>query len=313
MKTLILYTLPPEEARVGHDIGEFDLTEAAQEVLRALPGADIAGVRGSAPEVLETLNSRRPEVVFNLCEAPLGRPDLEAHIAGLLEWQGVRFTGSGSETLALCRRKDWTKAILGAASVPVPREGVLPAIVKPADEDGSTEIYHESVCSNEKEVAKAVDRIVGPAIVEEFLPGKEFVISLWGQTEPDYHWIGEVFFQNGLNLFTYAAKWDLESDDYQNSRLHYNTQIESELRDALITTARAAWRAVGARGYLRMDVRLDEAGLPRVLDVNPNPEMSPDVGMHRAVTEAGWSWDHFIQQQVEWAQAPCQSAETICH
>ena len=105
-----------------------------------LPEADVDGVRGTPQEILEILDDRRPDVVFNLCEAPLGRPDLEAHVAALFEWYAVRFTGSGSETLAICRRKDRTKSVLIAADVPVPREGVFPCIVKPLDEDGSAGI-----------------------------------------------------------------------------------------------------------------------------------------------------------------------------
>ena len=59
--------------------------------------------------------------------------------------------------------------------------------------------------------------------------------------------------------------------------------------------------SAGACGYLRVDVRLDHAGTPRVIDVNANPELSPEVGMHRAVTEAGWAWKRFVRHQVEWA------------
>jgi len=50
-----------------------------------------------------------------------------------------------------------------------------------------------------------------------------------------------------------------------------------------------------------VDIRLDEEGSPRVLDVNPNPELGPDVGINRAVQEAGWSFPRFVRRQVEWA------------
>ena len=169
----------------------------------------------------------------------------------------------------------------------MPRAGVFPCIVKPADQDGSAGIDGASGCADLAELELAGARIAGPVIVEEFLPGKEFAISLWGQREPDYFSIGKAFFEDGLRLFTYAAKWNLGSADYSNSLLHYDTEIEPALRDALVTTARRAWRAVGAHGYLRLDIRLDEAGVPRVLDVNPNPEITPGLGMHRAVEEVG--------------------------
>jgi len=302
MKTLVLHTVPPEELPAGRTAGEFDLTEAAEEIGRVLPRAVVAGVRGEVREILSILDAHRPDVVFNLCEAPLGRPDLESQVAALFEWVGVRFTGSGSETLALCRRKARTKAVLTAAGVPVPRAGGFPCIVKPVDEDGSAGLDHDAVCADADALERARARSTGPVVVEEFLSGKEFVVSAWGHTQPDHISLGELSFQNGLRLFTYAAKWHLDSCDYANSRLHYHTQIDPPLRAALTEAARGAWRAVGARGYLRLDARLDDDGVPRVLDVNPNADMTPDVSMHRAVTEAGWTWEQFVRGQVEWAK-----------
>lgn len=301
MNILVLYTLPPDDVNVGRNVGEFDLTDAAGEVVQALPGSEPVAVRGTVEEILDVLRSRRPDVVFNLCEAPLGRTDFEPHVAALMEWLGIRFTGSGSETLALCRRKDRTKAVLAAAGVPVPRPNGFPCIVKPADEDGSAGIDGESICADARALKRARARLAGPALVEEYLPGREFVISLWGRSEPEYDSIGEATFFNGLRVFTYAAKWDVDHPEFSNCRLDYDTPIEPSLREALMSAAQRTWRAVGARGYLRLDVRLDAAGLPRVLDVNPNPEMGPGAGMNRAVIEAGWTWARFVRQQVEWA------------
>lgn len=280
---------------------EFDLTAAVDGVLHALPGAEAAAVRGEPGEVLGLLEARRPDVVFNLCEAPLGRPDLEPHIASLFEWAGVRFTGASSQTLALCRRKDLTKDVLRGAGVAVPSPSVFPCIVKPVDQDGSTGLSAASVCHSDAEVELARTRLGGPAIVEEFLPGREFVVSLWGRTEPDFISIGAVTFSEGLALFTYASKWDDQSPDFVNSRLDYVTGQDPALDASLATAARRSWHAVGARAYLRLDIRLDAAGVPKVIDVNPNPEVSPGVGIHRAVTEAGWRWEEFVRKLVEWA------------
>jgi D-alanine-D-alanine ligase len=300
-RVLVLHTLPPSEAAPDRDAGEFDLDAAAQNLAAALPGAAVAGVRGEVREILDLLDRHRPDVVFNACEAPLGRTDREAHAAALFEWLGVRFTGSGSETLALCRRKDLTNCALAAHGVPVPRTGVFPCIVKPADEDGSAGIHAESICDDDEAVARAKARLHGSAVVQEFLPGREFAVAVWGHHDPDYLSIGETSFRNGLRLITYAAKWDLDSADFANSPLDYHTPIDAPLRDAIESAARGAWRAVGARGYLRVDIRLDAEGSPFVLDVNPNPELGPGVGICRAVQEAGWPWERFVRQQVEWA------------
>lgn len=301
MRVLVLHTLPPEAAGPWRTTAEFDLSEAARGLAEALPEAAVMGVRGEAREILALLSAHRPDVVFNACEAPLGRPDREAHVASLLEWTGVRFTGSGSETLALCRRKDRANAVLAVSGVPVPRQGRFPCIVKPAGEDGSAGIDSASVCESPEALEHAIARLSGPALVEEFLPGREFAVSLWGENGPEHASIGETLFAGGLAINTYAAKWDTASADFANSPLSYRTELAPDLRATILSVARRAWRAVGARGYLRVDIRLDEEGSPRVLDVNPNPELGPDVGINRAVQEAGWSFPRFVRRQVEWA------------
>jgi len=300
MKVLLLHSLPPE-ASPGHVAGEFDLNDAAAGIAEVLPGAIVAGVRGEVRDVLTVLDAERPDVVWNLCEAPLGRPDREAHLAALLEWLGVPFTGCGSETLALCRHKDFTNAVLSAAGVPVPRSGVFPCIIKPADEDGSSFIESDCVCEDGAALEQVRRRFAGPVVVQEFLPGREFAVGVWGGEDPDHINIGETVFQNGLRIITYSAKWDIESADYANTPLHYNSEITPPLRAAISEAARGAWRAVGARGYIRVDLRLDAGETPRVFDVNPNPEISPGVGIYRASIEAGWTWEQFVHAQLEWA------------
>lgn len=301
MKVLVLHTLPPTSAGPDRTTDEFELNDVAGNLVAAIPGGAAAGIRGEAAELMALLEAQRPDVVFNLCEAPRGRPDLEAQLAGMLELLGVKFTGSPSDTLALCRRKDRTKAVLAAAGIGVPRASGFPAIVKPADEDGSAMLHAGSICNTAEEVAREMARLNGRALVEEFLPGREFVISLWGATAPDHHSIGETLYENGLRLITYAAKWEVESPDFINSPLSYTSEIDDGLREKILAAAQGAWTAVGARGYIRVDVRLDSAGEPRVLDVNPNPELGPGVGICRAAQEAGWTWEQFVGKQIEWA------------
>jgi D-alanine-D-alanine ligase len=302
LKVLVLYTLPPSTCENGRLSGEFELDAAALNVASALEHALVAGVRGEAGEIVRRIESERPDVIFNLCEAPLGDPALEAHAAALFEWVGVPFTGSGSQTLALCRDKPRMNAVLAAHGVAVPRAGVFPAIVKPADEDGSAGIDAHAICEDAAAVQRASDRWAGPVIVQEFLDGREFAVSLWGGNAPEHVSIGETLFRNGLRLNTYASKWEPESADFADSPLDYRTELDPMLREQVVAAACGAWRASGARGYLRVDIRCDARQTPFILDVNPNPELGPDVGICRAVQEAGWTWERFVRRQVEWAR-----------
>ena len=301
MNVLVLYSVFPESG-VAPDRTpkEFALNEAAECVAGSIADAVVVGVR-DAHEVLDAIRTHRPDVIFNTCEAPCGRPDREPHVAALLEWINVRFTGASSECLALCRRKDRVKPLLAATGISVPGISGFPCIVKPADEDGSYGIWTGSICENAAEIEQARSHFPGPVLVEEFLSGREFVVSLWGARAPDHVSIGETVFAGGVRLNTYLSKWYPESVEFRNTPVAFDTVIEKALRHAIVDAASGAWRVVEARGYLRVDVRLDASGCPRVLDVNPNPELTPGVGMHRAVLEAGWKWPDFIRQQVEWA------------
>jgi len=301
LKVLILHTLPPAECESNRWPEEFTLTEAAEHVASVLEHAVVAGVRGDAREIVTLVEAERPDVVFNLCEAPLGKPGLEAHAAALLEWMGAAFTGSGSETLALCRRKSRMNAVLAAHGVAVPRPGLFPAIVKPADEDGSAGLSADSVCVDAVAVERARARWPGPVLIEEFLPGREFAVSLWGGNTPEYVSIGETLFQNGLQLNTYAAKWDTGSAEFADSPLDYTTEVAPWLREQIVAAAHGAWHAAGAHGYLRIDMRCNADGRPVVLDVNPNPAVGPGIGICRAAEEAGWTWEAFVRRQLEWA------------
>lgn len=298
----MLHTLAPTECDADRWTDEFDLVEGAEHVARVIDGAVVAGVRGQVAEILNLLETQRPDVVFNLCEAPLGRPSLEAPAAALFEWLGMAFTGCGSETLALCRHKPRMNAVLAAQGIAVPREGVYPAIVKPAEEDGAAGVHVDSICDDAQAVDRAKARWSGPVVVQEFLPGREFAVALWGSSEPEFVSIGETVFLNGMRLNTYAAKWEPESAEYLNTPLNYGTELGAPLRAAVITAARGAWHASGARGYLRVDVRCNAQGTPCVLDVNPNPAIGPGIGICRAVEEAGWDWARFVRLQLEWAR-----------
>ena len=302
MKIIVLHSLPPTNLGERSPL-EFDLERSAQDIADVLPGSFVVGIRGEVDEVIHLLRTHRPDVVFNACEAPLGRPDLEPHFVALLEWAGVPFTGSGSETLALCRRKDRTKAVLAAAGVRVPRANVIPCVVKPVDEDGSAGIYFDSLCEDEEARDFAVARLNGAALVEEFVPGREFAVALWGCRRPEHFSFMEAHFHNGARLLTYAAKWNEGSEEFVNTPYAYSTPVELNTREAIFSAAVGAWNAVGARGYLTVDVRLDAAGNPCVLDVNPNSDIGPGVGIARAAEEVGWTWEHFVRQQVEWARS----------
>jgi D-alanine-D-alanine ligase len=93
----------------------------------------------------------------------------------------------------------------------------------------------------------------------------------------------------------------MDSYEYIHTPLIYNSAMDASLQEAVVSAARGAWRATGLRGYARIEVRVNAAGVPCVIDVNPNPALNPGVAVYRAAEEAGWTWEQFVKCQLEWA------------
>ena len=247
------------------------------------------------------------DVVFNLVE------ESEASAAAwFLESAGAPFAGSPGDALALAFDKPSARAVLAAAGVPIPHGCVLesgddpieglhfPAIVKPARVDASHGIALESLVEDEPSArARAryvIERYRQPALVEEFASGAELGVSLLGPAEvlP----MTELQFSDGLRLLTFASKWLPESADY-SSAIAVPRADDADVA----AVARAAWSVIGLRDYGRVDVRYSAAGDPLVIDVNPNPDISPGAGLANAAARAGIGYAELIGRIVEGALA----------
>jgi D-alanine-D-alanine ligase len=246
------------------------------------------------------------ELVFNLAEGLGGRAEDEPRVAALLELGGVPLTGSSSDTLSLCRRKDRVNALLGSHGVPVPAWVVaepgrtpawddFPAIVKPVGEDGSVGIHEWSVADDALELNAVLLRQSVPSLVQRFVGGRELNVALVGDEALP---VAEIDFAGRQRVVSYAAKWEAGSEADRSTRPACPARIPDTLRDAALDLARSAWTAVGGRGYGRVDLRADDAGHLYVLDVNPNPDLAPDAGLARMAEAAGWGYAGLIQRIV---------------
>ena len=273
------------------------------------------------PDPVETLSRLgQVDVVINLAEGIDGNPSLEPAVAWLLEWGAYAFTGSSGTALALALDKQVTRAVLGAHGVAIPRGAVLadraapipslryPVIAKPVCHDASQGIDAASVVAHERQAReqahRIIDRYAQAALLEEFIDGREFNVALLaGVALP----IREVVFTDPP-ILTYEAKWMPESAAYAATIPVFCEDLPRPLHDRLLGTARSAWNALGLRGYARVDLRVDAAGVPFVLDVNPNPDLSPDAGFPLAAARAGLSYAELIAALVEDALAHAPAA-----
>jgi D-alanine-D-alanine ligase len=259
--------------------------------------------------------------VFNLMEAPPGRPEALLGAAAALELLGLPFTGSPSGVLWVTTDKLATRGVLAAEGLPVAPGGRLdpdrpdlldrvpgPWILKPACEDASLGMEGDPVCSAPAAaVARAghlAARFPGQAVVAEtFLPGRELNVSLLAGEEggaevlPVAEIVYEGFPPGTSRILGYEAKWHEESFAYTHTvRRFLNDFADAALIARAGELARAAWKVFGLRGYARVDLRLDEAGQPCILEVNANPCLAANGGFMAAAERAGLSAQDVVRR-----------------
>ena len=272
-------------------------------------------------------------IIFNWCDELPGIPSSEAQVAVLLEQLGYTYTGSPPKTLAQSWDKASVKARLAEQGVPIPYGRVFdefsvsdwdrfPAIVKPAFEHCSIGVDSNAVVLDEKalqnRVAYVREVLAQPALVEDFIDGREFHVTLWGNCQVDMLPPAEMDFSAFADLkdrlCTFDSKFTPGSRHYEEIKLCIPAPMSEEELAALWRTSDAAYRVSGCRDYARIDLRLcDEVFY--VLDVNPNPDISPDTSLAYATEAAGIGYGAFATQIVRLAGArhPGRTAVTeIC-
>ncbi len=331
---------------------EADPENKAREDVRNVADhlVDVLGERGFAvtplgvdDDVAATLADIRrlaPDAVFNLCESICGDSRFEPLLPLLMEKEGIAFTGSGSFALSLALHKHKAKEILRARQVPTPRAVLIsdpgstkvspkdlsmtvsfPAIVKPSREDASVGIYSESVVADSAALGARVAHVIAqyhqPALVEEYIEGREIYVSLLGRKDapPEVLPFFEIDF-SGLpadrpRIVSFEGKWVESSVEYAGTK-PIPCDLPAALRERVAAAARGAFEALELRDYGRVDIRLDAAGTPYVIDVNPNCDLSHLAGgFARAARAAGLTYDEVVLRILDLALSRRLHADTI--
>jgi D-alanine-D-alanine ligase len=255
------------------------------------------------------------DLAFNACDDGFyGESSLEPHIPALLEVLGIPCTGSNYFTLALCLNKPLTKQLLLASGIRTPLFQVFqtgseklnpslkfPLIVKPSREDASIGITDASVIRKKEHLVGKVRSVIDghnqPALVEEYIEGREFNVGLLGTTKPLVLPLSEIIFNlpDGMsNICSFEAKWDAGHAAYRGTQPQCPAVLSKKLRSELYSMALKAYNLVGCRDYGRVDFRVDRFGTPYVLEVNPNPDINPTAGLANMASKAGMSYAQLI-------------------
>jgi D-alanine-D-alanine ligase len=186
---------------------------------------------------------------------------------------------------------------------------VFPLIVKPVAEDASIGVGPDAVVHTVRalceRVAYVVERYRQAALAEVFVVGREFNISLWGDP-PRVMPLAEIDFaafdDPYARIVSFAAKWEADSFEYHHTPVLCPASVDPSLGDHVSHVARRAWTTMGCQGYARVDMRLDQNGRLYVVEVNCNPDLSPDAGFYRAAETAGYSYEDMVVRIVEIAR-----------
>jgi len=268
----------------------------------------------------QKLAENSPDFAFNVSEGLHG-VSREAQIPGMLEMLQIPYLGSNPLTLATCLDKARTKEVLTYHRVPTPafsvahrREDVddlrvrFPSIVKPLHEGSSKGIYNSCVVRSPEELIREVVTVLDtyhqPALIEEFLPGREFTVAVMGNGREAYCLpiveINYDVFPVGVNpVYSYEAKWVWDTPGNPLEIFRCPAEIDQDLQSRVERIVLDSYRILGCRDWSRIDVRLDRNGIPNIIEVNPLPGVLPKVEDNscfpKAARAVGLSYNALIQ------------------
>ena len=323
LKVGLTYNLkvkPDKEKGVPEDFYvEFDDEETVDSIGGALAkvGCDVAKIEADE-DAYEKLKQVKPRFVFNIAEGLRGE-NRESQIPTMLEMLGIPYTGSGPLTLGICLNKALTHQLLHIDGVPsfpfqvfskgderLRKDLKFPLVVKPLSEGSSKGIRNNSLVKDEPSLRERVSLIREtynqPAIVEKFLPGREFTVGLIGNEEPVVLPIVEILFDRlpaeANPLYSYEAKWVWDVPEKPLEMFQCPADIPTNLEKKIKRMAIKTFKVLNCRDVCRIDMRLDENDRPFVLEVNPLPGLIPNPDAHSCLPEAartaGLSYDQLI-------------------
>lgn len=253
----------------------------------------------------------RSTLIFNLCEAFGGTSEGEARVTSRLEELSFYFVGASTVNLVACLDKHTTKARLLQYGIPTApyqtfvtgREAIcvpLPAMVKPIREDCSVGLSENSIVHTPEALRSQVRYVLDvyhqPALVEMFLEGREFTVSLWDDGTTKILAVAEADYSDAPDparvFYDFEAKWG--DNGYPTI---CPAQLDTRLERAIRRSAFDAYTLMGCRDYTRVDMR-EKDGQVYVLEVNPNPSLAPGAGFAKAADVAGYSYAQMAQHLV---------------
>jgi D-alanine-D-alanine ligase len=285
----------------GHEVTDVKVYQSVEQALR------------------ERQLSPREWLVFNWCEGYADRPWDYAGVVDELEHLKYAYTGSTPWTLRMTQDKRTARSLLRNAGVPIPlgmeaRHSrrlswtTFPAIVKPVNQHGSYGIDEQAVVENDRQLQQRVEYVLDtfkcPALIEEFIAGRELLVTVMGNQAPVPLPALEVVFwdqtEPGKQIYSYDMKFSPDVWSSHRVRFICPAMMTVEARQRLQTACLQAYRAVRGRDYARFDVRL-RGDQPYVVDVNPNPDINSESAVMMSAQSTGLTYTDLVARLAELA------------
>jgi D-alanine-D-alanine ligase len=315
------HLIPPDKVEEGTDI-----TAAAwrteYDVITTLRGSghevQALGVHDDLGEIRRLATEWKPHIAFNLLEAFDDVTIFDQNVVSHLELLKLPYTGCNPRGLLLARDKSLSKKLLAYHRIPVPDFEVFrigrpirrakrlqfPLMVKSLTQEASIGISQASVVDTEEKLKERVtfihESIGTAAIVEQYIEGRELYVGILGNQALQVLPVWELFFTNmpegAKRIATDRVKWSMK---YQK-KYGIDSGPAKDLPDAtgeeLQHLCKRAYRALELSGYARIDLRLDEAGNPWVLEANPNPQIARGEDFAASAEKIGLAYDAMLQR-----------------
>ena len=277
------------------------------------------------PEAFEQLRVSDVDLVFNVCERINNSSLLEPHSAAILDALQIPYTGSNPFTLGLCIDKIRVKKLLAFHNMPTPRWDYAysmddsiredlryPLIIKPANTDNSIGITNDSVVANEKEFEAQLERVIKeyhrPALIEEYIEGDEYDVSIIGSDENDLRILPlsrSIFdkMPEGLwHIYPFESKFG-ETDVYKKGITVQRPpkNIGNKLSSLISEIAVDTYNILDCHDYGRVEIRVDKNNNPYVLELNPNPSINIGDCVPKVAELAGMDYGDFLEEVIRMA------------
>ena len=318
---LVDENLVPPDDPAGHDVVnapwkmEFDvvhtLREEGHEVLAVGVGSELGVIRRAIQEM-------KPDIAFNLLESFADVATWDQNVVAYLELMRVAYTGCNSRGLLLARDKALAKKILTYHRIPVPdflvvprgravrrpRRLGFPLIVKSLTLDASIGISQASVVEDDARLEERVrfihESIGTPALVEEYVEGRELYVGILGNQRLQVLPIWELDFsglpEEARRIATERLKWSMSYQKKHGIMTGAAKDLPDLLARRIGEVCKRVYRTLMLSGYARIDLRLTDDGRIVVLEANPNPQLAYGEDFAEAAETAGTDYGPLLER-----------------